>query len=86
MSKMAEKAKAIGANFALLVHGEERYLRFYKRGSWEASRNCLMYWNEVRRRWDNSSELSFANIEYGLKVTNRNYDLINFDKQTRVSG
>lgn len=86
MSKLAEKAKAIGANFALIVHGEKGYMRLYKRGTWETSRNCLLYWNEERCRWDNSSELSFTNIKYGLKYTNRKYDLIDFDKQTRDKG
>lgn len=86
MSKLLEKAQAIGANYALIVHGEDRYTRFYKRGSWEASRNCLLYWNETRQRWDNSSELSFQNIEYGLRMTGRKYDLIDFDEQKRKRG
>lgn len=86
MSKLAEKAKAIGANFALIVHGEKGYMRFYKRGTWEASRNCMLFWNEERRRWDKSSELSFNNIEYTLKITNHRYDLIDFDKEIRVKG
>ena len=86
MSKMLEAANRIGANFALIVHGEKGYRRFYKRGSWEESRNCLMYWNHERERWDNSSELNFTAIEYGLKVTNRRYDLIDFDKEERRSG
>lgn len=86
MSKLLEKAKAIGANYALIVHGKDGYFRFYKRGSWEVSRNCLLYWNELRKRWDNSSELSFQNIEYGMRMTNRKYDLIDFDSQSRKSG
>ena len=86
MSKLLEKAKAIGANYALIVHGKDRYTRFYKRGSWEVSRNCLLYWNELRQRWDNSSELGFQNIEYGLRMTNRKYDLIDFDNESRKSG
>lgn len=86
MSKMLEAAKEIGANYALIIHGENGYRRFYKRGSWEESRNCLLYWNPEYQRWDNSSELSFTNIEYGLRVTNRHYDLIDFDKQERRSG
>lgn len=86
MSKMLEAAKEIGANYALIVHGEKGYRRFYKRGSWAESRNCLLYWNPDRMRWDNSSELSFRAIEYGLQVTNRRYDLIDFDKEERRSG
>lgn len=89
MSKMLEAARAIGANYALIVHDSDRYeghRRFYKRGSWEESRNCLLYWNHERQRWDNSSELSFTNIEYGLKVTGRKYELIDFDKQQRKIG
>jgi len=86
VSKMLEAAREIGANYALIVHGEKGYRRFYKRGSWEESRNCLMYWNHERHRWDNSSELNFTAIEYGLKVTNRRYDLIDFDKEERRSG
>ncbi len=86
MSKLLEKAQAIGANFALIVQGEKGYIRFYKRGSWETSRNCLVYWNALRQRWDNSSELGFGNIEYGLKITGRKYDLVDFDKGTRKSG
>lgn len=83
---MLEKAKAIGANYALIVHGESGYIQFYKRDSWELSRNCLMCWNDARERWDNSSELSFERIEYGLKITGRAYDLIDFDKMERKSG
>lgn len=86
MSKMLEAAKEIGANYALIVHGERGYRRFYKRGSWNESRNCLLYWNPERQRWDNSSELSFRAIEYGLQVTGRKYDLIDFDKEERRSG
>lgn len=86
MSKLAEKAKAIGANFALIVHGEKGYMRLYKRGTRELSRNCLLYWNDERQRWDNSSELNFIKIEYGLQHTSRKYDLIDFDKETRKSG
>ena len=71
-----------------IVHGDIRHLemRYYKRGTWETSRNCLMRWNEERQRWDNSSELGFRNIEYSLKITGRKYDLIDFEKQTRKSG
>lgn len=83
---MLEAAKEIGANYALIVHGERGYRRFYKRGSWNESRNCLLYWNPERQRWDNSSELSFRAIEYGLQVTGRKYDLIDFDKEERRSG
>lgn len=86
MSSLSEAATAIGANFALIVKGERPYSRFYKRGSWEESRNCLMYWNPERERWDNSSELNFTAIEYGLKVTGRPYEIIDFDKQERRSG
>ena len=86
MSKMLEHARAIGANYALIVHGERGYRRFYKRGSWAESRNCLLYWDHERERWDNSSEPSFTKIEYGLKVTGRKYDLIDFEKQERRSG
>lgn len=86
MSKLQEAAQAIGANFVLIVHGDKRHLRYYKRGTWETSRNCLMCWNEDRKRWDNSCELGFRNIEYGLKITGRKYDLIDFEKQTRKSG
>lgn len=86
MSRMLEKAKAIGAQYALIVKGERPYLRFYKRGNWDLSRNCLLYWNDERRRWDNSSELNFTAIEYGLKVTARPYELIDFEKQSRRSG
>lgn len=85
MSKLQEAAQAIGANFVLIVHGAKRYCKYYKRGTWESSRNCLMYWNEERKRWDNSCELGFRNIEYGLKITGRKYDLIDFEKQTRKS-
>jgi len=31
MSKMLDAAKEIGANFALIVHGEKGYRRFYKK-------------------------------------------------------
>lgn len=86
MSKLLEKAKAIGANNVLIVHGEAGYIRFYKRGTWELSRNCLLYWNDLRQRWDNSSELSFGCIEYGLQVTRQKYDLIDIDNQSRRSG
>ena len=89
MSKMLEAAKEIGANYALIVHSNDRYKgysRFYKRGSWQESRNCLLYWDHERERWDNSSEPSFTKIEYGLKVTGRKYELIDFDKQERRSG
>lgn len=86
MSMVLEAANEIGANYLLIVHGEKGYRRFYKRGNWEISRNCMLYWNEERMRWDNSSELSFGLIEYGLQVTGRKYDLIDFDKQERRSG
>lgn len=93
MSKMLEHARAIGANYALIVHDSQGngksykgYRRFYKRGSWQESRNCLLYWDHERERWDNSSEPSFTKIEYGLKVTGRKYDLIDFEKQERRSG
>ena len=46
----------------------------------------LLYWDHERERWDNSSEPSFTKIEYGLKVTGRKYDLIDFEKQERRSG
>jgi len=86
MSSLLKKAKEIGANFVLIVHGDGKYIRFYKRGSWHDSRNCMLYWNDARQRWDNSSELSFAGIEYGLRVTGRKYELIDFDKQERRKG
>ena len=90
MSKLLKKAQAIGAGFALIVckKGSDQvdYIKFYKRGTLEVSRNCLLYYNEERRRWDNSSELSFANIEKGLKWINRKYSIIDFDKQERKSG
>ena len=86
MSRLLDTANEIGANYALIVHGDKPSIRFYKRGSWELSRNCLLFWNHERGRWDNSSELSFSNIEYGMKVTGRKYDLIDFDSQQRKSG
>lgn len=85
-TSLSEMAEQIGADFALIVYGGKKYTRFYKRGSWEESRNCMLYWNERYGRWDNSSELSFSSIEYGLRVTNRKYDLIDFVKQERKRG
>jgi len=86
MSKMLETAEAIGAHYGLIIHGDKGYTRFYKRGSWEVSRNCLLFWNDVYQRWDNSSELSLRNIIYGVTITGRTYDLIDFVKQERTSG
>lgn len=83
MTSLSEMAETIGADFALIVYGEKKYTRFYKRGTWEDSRNCMLYWNNNYQRWDNSSELSFASIEYGLRVTNRKYDLIDFINKSR---
>ena len=71
MSKLLEAAQAIGARYALIVKGENGYIRFYKPGTWETSRNCMLYWNEAYQSWDNSSELSFSNIELGMRWTNR---------------
>lgn len=90
MSKMLSYAQKIGANFALIVcekHSDNvEFTRFYKRGSWQLSRNCMLVWNDDRQRWDNSSELSFVNIQRGLRWTFRKYTLIDFDKQERVKG
>ena len=90
MSKLLKQAQAIGAGFALIVckknSDDVDYIKFYKRGNFEQSRNCMLYYNFDRNRWDNSSELSFANIEKGLKWTNRKYSIIDFDKQTRKNG
>ena len=83
MSKLLEAAQAIGARYALIVKGENGYIRFYKPGTWETSRNCMLYWNEANQRWDNSSELSFSNIELGMRWTNREYDIIDFVNKTR---
>lgn len=83
MSKFLNKAHAIGANFALIVRGPKGYTRFYKRGTWEESRNCLMFWNDDRHRWENSSELSFEAIKNGMNWTGRHYDLIDFIKEKR---
>lgn len=89
MSKLLSKAQAIGANFALVVFKGKTdkvdYIRFYKTGSWELSRNCLLNYNEDRKRWDNSSELSFSNIINGMKWTGRKCSLIDFNKQERVN-
>lgn len=86
ISKLLDKALAIGADFALIVKGSNPYTRMYKKGSWVQSRNCLLYWNEFRGRWDNSCELSFVNIEYALKITGRNYSLVNFKTKERFEG
>lgn len=86
MSKLLQKAEEIGAQFVLIVRGDKGHIRFYKKGNWDMSRNCLLCWNEDRHRWDNSSELSFGNIQYGLKITNQEYDLIDFTSKKRVSG
>lgn len=90
MSKLIKQAKAIGARFALIIYLKDSdqvdYIKFYKRGTWETSRNCMLYYNAERDRWDNSSELSFGNIEKGLTWTNRKYSIIDFDKQERKSG
>lgn len=83
MSKFLDKAKAIGAGYALIVQGANGYTRFYKRGSWDESRNCLMFWNDDRQRWENSSELSFGAIRQGMDWTGRLYDLIDFTTQKR---
>lgn len=85
MSKLLATAQAIGAQFAVITH-HDKSVRFYKRGSWDLSRNCLLYWNFNRERWDNSSELNFKNIEYGFTITGRKYDLIDFEKSERKSG
>lgn len=90
MSKLLKQAQAIGAKFALIVCHKDSdqvdYIRFYKRGTWETSRNCMLYYNAERDRWDNSSELSFANIEKGLKWINRKYSIIDFDNKERKNG
>lgn len=90
MSKLIKQAKAIGARFALIIYLKDSdqvdYIKFYKRGNFEESRNCLLFYNFDRNRWDNSSELSFGNIEKGLTWTNRKYSIIDFDKQERKSG
>ena len=89
MSKIISKAEAIGAQFALIVPDNKHhigYTKFYKKGSYEISRNCLLFWDERQCRWCNSSELSFSNIEYGLRITDRKYSLINFTNRTRSNG
>lgn len=86
MSRLQEAAQAIGANYVLIVQGDGKRCEYYKRGTWETSRNCLLQWNEHRKRWDNTCELGFRNIEYGLKITGRKYDLIDCDRSTRRSG
>ena len=89
MSKILQKAQAIGADFAIVVFKGKTdkvdYIRFYKTGSWDLSRNCLLNYNEDRGRWDNSSELSFSNIINGMKWTGRKCSLIDFNKQERVN-
>lgn len=82
-NKMVEIAEAIGARYALVVRGKNPYTKFYKRGTWEQSRNCLLFWNFERQRWENSSELSFTNIEKGMDWTDTPYSLIDFVTQTR---
>lgn len=93
MSNLLDQAnaiKAIGANYCVLVFKGQTdtvdYHRFYKRGTWETSRNCLLYYNYERMRWDNSSELSFGNIQRGFKWTKRKYSIIDFDNETRENG
>lgn len=85
MSRLLDTAKAIGANYALIVQGDDAYTRFYQKGSWEKSRNCLLFWNHERQRWDNSSELTFKNILYALRLMDRKFSLIDFDKETRIT-
>lgn len=89
MSKLLNKANSIGADFALIVSDNKNHLgytRFYKLGSWEVSRNCLLFWDENRRRWNNSSELGFHQIKYGLTVTGRNFTLVDFIKKEKEKG
>lgn len=90
MSKLLKQAQAISAKFALIVCHKDSdqvdYIRFYKRGNFEESRNCLLFYNFDRNRWDNSSELSFGNIEKGLTWTNRKYSIIDFDNKERKNG
>lgn len=81
--EMIAFAESIGAQFALIVRGKSRYTRYYKHGTWDQSRSCLMFWNDDRKRWENSSELSFVNIEKGMEWTNTKYVLIDFINQTR---
>lgn len=86
MSAMLKKAQEIGADFALIVKGKDAYMRFYKKGSFELSRNCMLYWNESRRRWDNSSELNFYNTERSMRTTGRSYSIVDFRDQSRKDG